>query len=332
MSADLPKPGEWAERILSLDGAEAQGRLMLEAFHIQFAHNKVYRRFCTLVNRTPMQVNDAAGIPYLPAGFFRSEAVITGTQQSIKYFQSSGTTGEKTARHYYAWPELYEASFTRAFEIFYGPVNKYCILALLPSYLEQEHSSLVYMVENLIRASGHPLSGFFLHDQEALSSRLVQLEGEGQPTLLLGVTYALLDFAAAWPMKLNSTIVMETGGMKGRRKELIRKEVHEQLKTAFGLDVIHSEYGMTELFSQAYARQDGIFHSPPWMRVTIKEEDDPLGIEQSSGVLHIADLANLFSCCFIATEDRGRRTADGGFEVLGRLDNSDIRGCSLLYT
>jgi hypothetical protein len=226
---------------------------------------------------------------------------------------------------------LYRRSFLKAFTLFYGNVKDYCVLGLLPSYLERQHSSLVMMVDELIKLSGHPASGFYLDEHAKLSQTLQQLESKQQKTLLIGVTFGLLDFAAAFPQKLNHTIVMETGGMKGRRKELTRAEVHQQLKEALGVQKIHSEYGMTELLSQAYSNGDGRFLCPPWMKVLVRDEEDPLSIQETGrGILQVIDLANRYSCSFIATEDIGMVYQDGSFEVWGRMDNSDIRGCSLL--
>jgi hypothetical protein len=218
------------------------------------------------------------------------------------------------------------------FKQVYGPVQHYCILGLLPSYLERRHSSLVYMVNDLVQQSTHPQSGFYLYDFEKLAATLQAVEASGQPTLLFGVTYALLDFAERYPMSLLHTTIIETGGMKGRKKELLREEVHGLLKKAFGVPCIHSEYGMTELLSQAYAQEKGFFETPAWMRIVMREEDDPLSVLSSpgSGGINVIDLANLWSCAFIATEDVGRLHADGRFEVMGRLDNAEIRGCSLL--
>lgn len=332
MSADLPKPADWLQRILSIGSSSELESLMREAFRLQYLHNPVYQKFCDLLNKTPGTVTLVSGIPYLPVSFFKTEVIQTGQGKPAGFFKSSGTTGSTTSRHFYRDLLIYDACCIKAFENMYGSLSDYCILALLPSYLEQGNSSLVYMVKKWMEKSSHPLNGFFLDDTEELQDRLAKLEQQKQPAILIGVTYALLDLAEKLPQKLASTIVMETGGMKGRRKEMVREEVHVQLKKAFGLPTVHSEYGMTELFSQAYAEVDGIFHPPAWMKVTTREEDDPFGGERRSGLLYIADLANLYSCCFIATEDQGRMHTDGSFEVLGRLDNSDIRGCSLMYS
>jgi hypothetical protein len=235
------------------------------------------------------------------------------------------------SRHYINDLLLYEESFLKGFEMFYGPVTDYCILGLLPSYLERENSSLVYMVDKLVEKSGHPQSDFYLDEYEKLSSTIVELERKKQKALLIGVTFALLDFAEQFPIPLQYTTIMETGGMKGRRKEMIREELHTVLKNAFAIDSIHSEYGMTELLSQAYSRGDGIFKTPPWMKILARDEEDPLLVKQTgSGIINVIDLANIHSCSFIATDDAGKIYEDVSFEVLGRVDGSDLRGCSLL--
>ena len=300
-------------------------------FRQQYAGNAVYRQWCGLMQVTPATVLTPERIPALPISFFKSHKVVTGDFIPEKIFESSGTTGTATSRHFVKDTALYKDSFLKAFHLFYGDVRNWCILGLLPSYLERGNSSLVMMVDELIRQSGHPASGFYLDEHAKLSDTLSQLEKSGQPTLLIGVTFGLLDFAAAYPQKLKHTIVMETGGMKGRRKELTRAEVHQLLGEGLGVGSIHSEYGMTELLSQAYSAGEGRFVCPPWMKVMVRDEEDPLAIRpHGRGLLQVIDLANTWSCSFIATEDVGRVYEDGSFEVWGRLDNSDIRGCSLL--
>lgn len=297
----------------------------------QYRNNPVYRQFCDLVLPGAGPVFSEHYPPFLPIRFFKSHPVFAGTGRPEIIFESSGTTGMEVSRHYVRRLSIYEQSFLTGFEAAYGSPQHWCILGLLPSYLEREHSSLVYMVQRLIAMSGHPMSGFYLHNTDALARQLQHLEAAGQPTLLLGVTYALLDFAAAHPMPLQHTRIMETGGMKGRRQEMVRQEVHELLKTAFEVAAIHSEYGMTELLSQAYSKGDGLFRCPPWMRVLVRADDDPFAVTATGkGALNIIDLANVYSCSFIATDDVGEVYADGSFRVMGRLDNSDIRGCSLL--
>lgn len=283
----------------------------------------------------PHEVTATDKIPFLPISFFKTHKVATTDFKPEIIFESSGTTGSNTSNHLVKDMSLYRQSFIKGFELFYGNPSKWCILGLLPGYLERKNSSLIAMVEDLIKKSGNRNSGFYLHDHEKLYQTLAHNEIIGQPTLLIGVTYALLDFAENHPMKLQNTIVMETGGMKGKREEITREEVHAFLKNKLGLKTIHSEYGMTELLSQAYGI-DGKLHCPSWMKVLLRDETDPFSILESphsaTGVINIMDLANLYSCSFIATQDVGKANADGSFEVLGRMDNSDIRGCSLMVT
>jgi len=270
-------------------------------------------------------------IPFLPVSFFKSDSVITGNFTPEIIFESSGTTGQANARHLVRESGIYRESFVKGFEYFYGSPSKYCILGLLPSYLERKGSSLVYMVDELIRLSGHALSGFYLYDHNKLHHVLKELGEKNQTTILIGVSYALLDFAEKYPWHLSHVVLMETGGMKGRRKELTRIELHEILKKQLGVSRVHSEYGMTELLSQAYSSGEGLYKPVPWMKMLVRDEDDPLHLsETGEGLLNIIDLANRDSCAFIATDDVVKLYADGTFEVLGRMDNSDIRGCSLL--
>ncbi len=302
-----------------------------EVFRYQYANNPVYRQWCNLAGYEPAQIMTPVNIPALPISFFKSHTIVTGNAATELLFESSGTTGSSTSRHLVQNAAIYRESFLRCFRMFYGDIQEWCVLALLPSYLERENSSLVYMVDELIRLSRHPQSGFYLDEHEKLATTLQSLERAGQRSLLIGVTFALLDFAAAFPRSLQHTIVMETGGMKGRRKELTREEVHAQLCAALGRDLIHSEYGMTELLSQAYSNGGGRFLCPPWMRVMVRDEEDPMLVKQAGrGLLQIIDLANIHSCAFIATEDVGMVYEDGSFEVWGRQDHSDIRGCSQL--
>ena len=280
-------------------------------------------------------------IPFLPISFFKTDEIKTGKFNAEVIFKSSGTTQTINSQHHVKDVSIYIQSFTTAFEKMYGILKGWCILGLLPSYLEKGDSSLVYMVDNFIKQSQHPQSGFYLDDLEKLKETLLSLERSNQKTLLIGVTYALLDFAEKFPVALKNTIIMETGGMKGRREELTRMEVHERLKKAFGNTEIHSEYGMTELLSQAYAKKEGKFQCPSWMKVLIRDDEDPLAVhslqsaddnknETLAGAINVIDLANVYSCSFIATDDVGKLYADKSFEVLGRMDGSDLRGCSLL--
>lgn len=313
-------------------------QLALAVFHFQYENNPVYRQYCNTLDTDPVTVDTIEKIPYLPIQFFKSQSISTTSFIPEAVFESSGTTGVVSSKHPVKDIQLYKKSFTRGFEKFYGPALHKCILGLLPSYLERNNSSLVFMMDELMKQSRHSLSGFYLYDFEKLHRTLLHNEILKQPTLLVGVTYALLDFAEKYPMQLRNTIIMETGGMKGRRQELTRKQVHEQLQQQLGVSLIHSEYGMTELLSQAYSKGDGIFHPVPWMKLVLREEDDPFSITTAAsiqgapvtGVVNIIDLANLYSCSFIATDDVGRLYSNESFEILGRQDNTDIRGCSLL--
>jgi hypothetical protein len=305
----------------------------LEIFRYQYSNNEVYHNWVDSLHIKFDSVMRIEEIPFLPVQLFKTHIVATGQFTPQAVFESSGTTNSLNSKHYVKDLNLYHESYFRGFQQFYGEVNRWCILGLLPSYLERTGSSLVMMVDNLIKKSGHPLSGFYLDDFKKLANTLNILEGEQQKTLLIGVTFALLDFAEQMPTKLMYTSVMETGGMKGRRKEIIRGEVHDLLTTKFDIEAIHSEYGMTELLSQAYAKADGLFSPVPWMKVLIRDEEDPLNVSATGrGGLNIIDLANVHSCSFIATEDAGECFNDGSFIVNGRIDNSDIRGCSLMYS
>ena len=291
-------------------------------FNWQAAHNPVYKQWVAL--------NKSSAIPFLPISFFKTQDIFIG-EKPMHLFESSGTTQDVKSNHWVQDLSLYEASFLKGFELFYGKPSDYCIIGLLPSYLERKHSSLVYMVDKLIKASGNSESGFYLDDFTKLNEVLQNLEKQNQPVWFIGVSFALTDFAIAFPQHLNSTIVLETGGMKGRKEELTRNELHQLLREHLGTSTIHSEYGMTELLSQAYAIKEGVFKCPPWMKVMVAEEEDPTSIKETGrGVLHIIDLANIYSCSFIATEDIGEVFEDGSFTVLGRLDSSARRGCSLL--
>lgn len=306
--------------------------LAIAIFHHQYKHTAVYRRFVDALNVDPSSVSTLTDIPFLPIQFFKSYQVVSDRYDSFaQVFESSGTTGQVPSKHIVQDIQLYEESFITYFEEIYGDVRNLVILGLLPSYLERGQSSLVYMVDALIKRSEFKESGFYLHNHADLFEVLTQLEAKKQPCILIGVTYALLDFAEQYSLNLKHTKVMETGGMKGRREELIRDEVHTILKDAFQLNEIHSEYGMTELLSQAYAVKDGCFKPAPWMKVLIRDINDPFQLEKKGrGVLNIIDLANLNSCSFIATDDIGELNEDGSFYVFGRLDLSELRGCSLM--
>ncbi len=321
-----------ANRVFSLTGPEDFGPLALEVFHFQYEHNAVYRRFCQSLGWGPGDVSQLEDIPFLPVELFKSRRVVSFSGSERLVFESSGTGGGGASRHFVFDPEVYRHSYMQGFRFFYGEPSDYCILALLPSYLERQGSSLVYMASGLIEASGHPLGGFYLSDLHRLSGTIGELMATGQRLLLLGVSFALLDLAAAHPMPLHNAIVMETGGMKGRRREMVREELHGILCHAFSLEKIHSEYGMTELFSQAYSAGGGRFACPPWMRVLVREDNDPLAYAAAgrAGGINVVDLSNLYSCSFIATQDLGRLLPGGQFEVLGRFDHSDVRGCNLM--
>ena len=304
----------------------------LEVFKFQFEHNAVYRSFCDLLYKHPSDITAIEQIPFLPIEFFKTHTIVSTNKPAEVTFTSSGTTGSTVSKHHVCDLEVYKHSFRTGFESFYGSIEDYTVLALLPSYLEREGSSLVYMANDMIVQSKHTESGFYLHDLEALKNTLIRLEAKGQKTLLIGVSYALLDLIEAHSFKLKHTIVMETGGMKGQRKELVKSEFHALLKQGFGVNTIHSEYGMTELLSQAYSKGDGVFETPPWMKVLTRDPEDALSIQSigKSGGITIIDLANINSCAFIATQDLGKLKPDGTFEVLGRFDQSDIRGCNLM--
>lgn len=306
--------------------------LALKIYRYQYQSVAVYRRYAEVIGRTPDKVNALDDIPFLPVSFFKTHNIISEGKEPEIIFSSSGTTGQVVSRHCVAETTLYEQSFLRGFERCYGDPSQYCILALLPSYLERGGSSLVYMAEVLIRRSQHPDSGFYLDQYEALSRKLKSLKQIGKKTILLGVTYALLDLAEQFPLDFPDLIIMETGGMKGRRKEMIREELHEILRKAFGVPTIHSEYGMTELLSQGYSTGNGIYTTPPWMHILIRDVNDPFSwrTDGKTGGISIIDLANLYSCSFIATQDLGRLHADGSFEVLGRFDDAELRGCNLM--
>jgi len=304
----------------------------LQVFCYQAKNCTVYREFIANLDIDTSSVKAVNEIPFLPISFFKSHDVLSTANKVQATFTSSGTTGMINSRHLLADLSWYKESFKKAFRLFYGDIKSYCILALLPSYLEREGSSLIYMVEDLVKNSENPDSGFYLYDYEDLFQQLNKQQSLKQPTLLIGVTFALLDFVEQYQLDFPELIVMETGGMKGRRKEMIREELHQTLCKGFGVKNIHSEYGMTELLSQAYSKGDGIFNSPPWMKVITRDTNDPLSnlSGNQTGGINVIDLANINSCSFIATQDLGKVYADGSFEVLGRFDNSDIRGCNLL--
>jgi len=306
--------------------------LALEVFKFQFKNNRVYRSFCDLLYKHPSDIKTITDIPFLPIQFFKTKTILSSKDEVQTTFSSSGTTGSTTSKHHVTDLDIYEQSFNKGFEHFYGPVEDYVILGLLPSYLEREGSSLIYMVDAMISKSKHAESGFYLNNISELKDQLIKLDAEGKKILLIGVSFALLDLVDLHQFKLKNTIIMETGGMKGRRKELIREALHKQLKAGFGVEHIHSEYGMTELLSQGYSQGNGTFKCPNWMKILTRDTEDALTINanKKAGGINVIDLANINSCAFIATQDLGRVHPDGAFEVIGRFDDSDIRGCNLM--
>lgn len=301
-------------------------------FRFQYENNLVYREFCDFLKTDVQRVKSLEQIPFLPIQFFKSHTVVSSTNVAEETFTSSGTTGMATSKHLVTDISLYEESYRKGFSQFYGNIEDYVVLALLPSYLEREGSSLIYMVEDLIQMTNNPESGFYLHNHEELIEKLTRLDNSGQNVILIGVTYALLDLIEKQKFQLQNTIIMETGGMKGQRKEMIREELHEQLCLGFGVTAIHSEYGMTELLSQAYSLGNGVFECPSWMQILVRDTEDALTYVSNgkTGGINVIDLANINSCSFIATQDLGKKNPNNSFEVLGRFDNSDIRGCNLM--
>lgn len=304
----------------------------IATFKHQFTHNKVYRSFCDLLYIHPSDVKGIFDIPFLPIQFFKTHAILSSKEKAQEIFTSSGTTGTKTSKHFVTNISLYEESYLKGFHHFYGDIKEFTVLALLPNYLERKGSSLVYMVNDLINKSENIESGFYLNNLDELTKKLIELDTNGQKILLIGVSFALLDLIEKHQFSLKNTIVMETGGMKGRRKELIREELHTILKNGFGVSQIHSEYGMTELLSQAYSKGNGVFDCPPWMKILTRDTEDALSIQEpnKTGGINVIDLANFNSCSFIATQDLGKVHQNGSFEIIGRFDTSDIRGCNLM--
>jgi hypothetical protein len=317
--------------IFNLKSVGSFEQVAIEAFNFQYHNNLIYHQYCELIKIQPEKVTTIEEIPFLPIEFFKSNQILCGNSEVQTIFTSSGTTGNMQSKHYVTDLSFYENSFYKAFQYFYGELNEFCILGLLPSYIERKGSSLIYMVNELIKNSGSSESGFFLYDLDALFYKIQNLESQGRKYLLIGVSFALLDFVEKYKISISNGIVMETGGMKGRRKEITRDELHTILKTSFGVKQIHSEYGMTELLSQAYSKADGVFNCPAWMKVLCRDTNDPFTINKhGTGALNIIDLANINSCCFVETSDLGKINKDGSFEVTGRFDSSDVRGCNLM--
>ena len=320
------------EDIFQIGSKKEFEKITLKVFRHQYDNNLVYQQFCNFLKKNKNNVKSLTEIPFLPIQFFKSHTILSSSEPIQQTFTSSGTTGMQTSKHLVTDVSWYEESYRLGFSEFYGNIEDYCVLALLPSYLEREGSSLIYMVEDLIESSNHEDSGFYLHNYDELISKLIELDNLGQNVILIGVTYALLDFIEKQKFQLKNTIIMETGGMKGKRKEMIREELHSLLCNGFGVSKIHSEYGMTELLSQAYSLGDGVFECPQWMQVHIRDTEDALTYvsEGKTGGINVIDLANINSCSFIATQDLGKKYPNHSFEVLGRFDNSDIRGCNLM--
>lgn len=321
-----------ASDIFTISNQKQFEKIALKVFRFQYENNLVYQEFCDLLKTNPQKVKSLHQIPFLPIQFFKSHNVVSNNDLIKATFISSGTTGTITSRHLVTDVSIYEESYRKGFSQFYGNIEDYVVLALLPSYLEREGSSLIYMVEDLIQLTNNSNSGFYLNNHEELIQKLIELDQAGQNVILIGVTYALLDLIEKQNFELQHTIIMETGGMKGKRKEMIREELHEQLCNGFGVSAIHSEYGMTELLSQAYSLGNGIFECPSWMQILIRDTEDALTYvnEGKTGGINVIDLANINSCSFIATQDLGKKYPNTTFEVLGRFDNSDIRGCNLM--
>jgi phenylacetate-coenzyme A ligase PaaK-like adenylate-forming protein len=319
-------------RIFNIQNEHQFTEVALAVFKHQFKNNRVYRSFCDLLYIHPSDVSKIEEIPFLPIQFFKSRKVLSSLDDVQETFTSSGTTGSLTSSHLVTDINLYKESYLKGFAHFYGNIEEYTVLALLPNYLERNGSSLVFMVADLIEKTKNPESGFYLDNLQELAKKLVALDKSGQKTLLIGVSFALLDLIELQPFNLKNTTIMETGGMKGRRKELIREELHSILQTGFGVSEIHSEYGMTELLSQGYSKGKGVFETPPWMKILTRDTEDALTINslEKNGGINIIDLANYNSCSFIASQDLGKVHENETFEVLGRFDNSDIRGCNLM--
>ena len=320
------------DQVFNIQSREKFNNVALNIFKHQFKNNKVYRSFCDLLYIHPSDVQTIEQIPFLPIQFFKTRKVVSSQDEIQETFSSSGTTGSITSKHLVTDLSWYETSYLKGFEYFYGNIKDYTVLALLPNYLERKGSSLIYMVDDLIKRSKQPESGFYLNNLSELAKKLKELDKKGKKILLIGVSFALLDLVEQYDFELNNTIIMETGGMKGRRKELIRNELHQILEKGFGVNEIHSEYGMTELLSQGYSKGNGIFNCPPWMQILTRDTEDPLTTlpKGTSGGINVIDLANYNSCSFIATQDLGKVYSDHSFEIIGRFDNSDIRGCNLM--
>ena len=320
------------EKIFNIQNHSDFKKQCLDIYHFQYQNNYVYQNYCNMICENPININEINKIPFLPISFFKTKKILS-FDKFEKVFYSSGTTTKSRSKHFISDLKLYQESFINNFRLNYGNINQYTILALLPNYYENKDSSLIYMADKLIHLTKSNESGFYLDDYSKLSKKLIELDIKNErKTILIGVPYALLNLIDFNQFQLNNTIIMETGGMKGKRKEMVRKELHEKLKLGFGVKKIHSEYGMTELLSQAYSQGDGVFKTPFWMKAFIRDINDAqnLDFNKKSGAINIIDLANYNSCSFIATDDMGKFVNDDEFEVIGRIDNSDLRGCNLL--
>ena len=320
------------EKVFDIKNHSEFKKQCLDIYNFQYENNMVYQNYCNMICEDPTDVNEINKIPFLPISFFKTKKILS-TDKFEKVFYSSGTTTNSRSKHFISNLKLYQKSFINNFNLNYSDITQYTILALLPNYYDNKDSSLIYMIGKLIKLSKSKESGFFLDDYINLSKKLIELDTKRErKTILIGVPYALLDMIDFNQFQLNNTIIMETGGMKGRRKEMVRTELHDKLKRGFGVSKIHSEYGMTELLSQAYSKGDGVFRTPSWMKVIIRDINDAqnLDFNKKSGAINIIDLANYNSCSFIATDDMGKHINDDEFELIGRVDNSDIRGCNLL--
>ena len=318
------------DEIFNINSESEFNNLCMKAFDFQMKNNKIYKEYSNIIlkGNEPNSINK---IPFLPIEFFKTEQIICKGQKIEEIFLSSGTIGEQS-KHLISDIKIYKKSFRKSFRQFYGDISEYCILSLLPNYREREGSSLIFMIDDLIKNSQNPKSSFYLNNYKSLSQTLKELENEGQKSILFGVSNALLDLAGLFPQELKHTIIMETGGTKGNRKEIMKEELHKILKNAFSLNKIHSEYGMTELLSQSYSKGDNIFKSPSWKKILMRDTNDPLTLigNNKTGGINVIDLANIYSCPFIATQDLGKTFDDGSFSVLGRFTNADVRGCNLL--
>jgi phenylacetate-coenzyme A ligase PaaK-like adenylate-forming protein len=320
------------DRIFSIQTKAEFDLVCMEVFQYQVANNPVYSQWLKALTCDSNAILHVEDIPFMPIEFFKTHRVISGNEAIQETFTSSGTTGLSTSSHYICDTEIYKRSYLEGFMLEYGNPRDWVIIGLLPAYLDRPGSSLVYMTQGLIEASGKPESGFYLYNIEELKEKLAQLADSRQKVWLIGVSFALLDLAEISPSAWPELVVVETGGMKGRRKELIRKELHLQIKRSWPIENLHSEYGMTELLSQAWMKKDERFVCPPWMKIFIRDASDPFQLlsENKNGGIQIIDLANIDTCSFITTSDLGKKFDDQSFEVIGRFDNSDIRGCNLL--